>query len=113
MAVLERKEQFRDGLDQRVQAVALDGYRGMTLALPSARRQQEGYALLRANGYNDGGIGPRLMQQSGFPDGFIVALGTGVDGAVFPRELATARGPTVLALLLLRPNEPELQAETT
>jgi len=66
-AVLQRDEQLRAALDARVADGALDGYRALSLALPSVQRQQDNRALLAAQVYRHGGLGPQLMAQLGFP----------------------------------------------
>lgn len=66
-AVLQTEERLREGLDAAVADGALGSYRAVTRGLPSAQRQQENHALLAAQVYRPGGIGPQLMDELGFP----------------------------------------------
>lgn len=65
--VLEREEKLRTSLDARVAKRDLDGYRAISRALPSTQRQQDNLALLAAQVYRSGGIGPAVMDELGFP----------------------------------------------
>ncbi|WP_420465958.1 MMPL family transporter [Panacagrimonas sp.] len=66
-AVLRTEEQLREALDAEVRDGAIDGYRALSLALPSQQRQQDNRALLAAQVYREGGIAPQLMNGLGFP----------------------------------------------
>jgi predicted exporter len=70
-AVLQREEQLRAALDAQVAAGALDGYRAVSHALPSAQRQQDNRALLAAQVYRAGGLAPQLMDRLGFPPALV------------------------------------------
>jgi predicted exporter len=50
---------------------ALDGYRAVSHALPSAQRQQDNRALLAAQVYRAGGLAPQLMDRLGFPPALV------------------------------------------
>lgn len=65
--VLEREEKLRTSLDAQVAKRGLDSYRAVSRALPSTQRQQDNRALLAAQVYRSGGVGPALMDQLGFP----------------------------------------------
>ena len=65
--MLQTEERLREGLDAAVADGALGSYRAVTRGLPSAQRQQENHALLAAQVYRPGGIGPQLMDELGFP----------------------------------------------
>ena len=65
--VLQREEALRVALDEQVAVHALEGFRAISRALPSAMRQQENRALLAAQVYRSGGVGPSLMEALGFP----------------------------------------------
>ncbi|MGQ0700025.1 MAG: MMPL family transporter [Panacagrimonas sp.] len=69
--VLEREEQLREWLDPQVSSGGLATYRAVTRALPSPQRQQHNHALLSAQVYRAGGLGPQLMEQLGFPPDLI------------------------------------------
>jgi len=66
-AVLQREERLRESLDGQVTGHVLGGYRALSLALPSTQRQLDNRALLAAQVYRAGGLGPQLMDQLGFP----------------------------------------------
>ncbi|MGK2942111.1 MAG: MMPL family transporter [Immundisolibacter sp.] len=66
-AVLQAEERLREGLDALVTRGGLDAYRAVTRGLPSAQRQQKNHALLATQIYGPDGIGPRLMDELGFP----------------------------------------------
>ena len=70
-AVLQSEERLRESLDAQVERRALDGYRAVSLALPSVQRQRDNHALLAAQVYKSGGLGPRLMQELGFPPALV------------------------------------------
>lgn len=65
--VLEREEQLSAALDAQVDGGALARYRAITRALPSPKRQEENRALLAAQVYRAGAVGPQLMDRLGFP----------------------------------------------
>lgn len=66
-AVLQTEEHLRKALDAEVDDRTMDGYRALSLALPSQQRQRDNRALLAEQVYRDGGIGPALMNRLGFP----------------------------------------------
>ncbi len=82
--VLQREEVLRAALDAQVSAHALDGFRAISRALPSARRQAENRSLLAVQVYGGGGVGPPLMDALGFPPELI---------AQRLAEFAAAEGP--------------------
>lgn len=83
-AVLQSEERLRASLDAQVARHALDGYRAVSLAMPSVQRQRDNHALLAAQVYRRGGLGPKLMEELGFPPALVAQRLAQFDAAAPP-----------------------------
>lgn len=88
-AVLQREEQLRESLDLQISGHTLAGYRALSLALPSPQRQLDNRALLAAQVYRAGGLGPQLMDQLGFPPALAARRLTEFAAAAPPLRIET------------------------